>query len=135
MFRAVFRCARRLNASGRPVVTDPKRRILRPSVQKAFRSESWSEHRTLNTCFPNTEQCSGPTLEISQMLLLSFSETSLGPLRSVSLVAQKAPESLKNVMFGARRYFGGAAVLLRPCQGASGRPPGLPNHAKLPQIW
>ena len=30
--------------------------------RRAFRSEHWSEHRTLNTCLPNTEQCSGPTL-------------------------------------------------------------------------
>ena len=36
--------------------------VFARSLQTAFRSEHWSEHRTLNTCFPNTEQCSGPTL-------------------------------------------------------------------------
>ena len=36
--------------------------VFARSVQTAFRSEHWPEHRTLNTCFPNTEQCSEPTL-------------------------------------------------------------------------
>ena len=46
--------------------------------------------------------------------LLGLSEASLGPLRSVSWAAQKAPETLENVMFGLPDRFGRAAALPAP---------------------
>ena len=41
-----------------------------------------SEHRTLNTCFPNTEQCSGPTLFQSEGRDLSARPTRAQPTKA-----------------------------------------------------
>ena len=84
MFRPVFRSERPSEHSGRarrhrsqngggafgaaPIFGRVKK--CSPEVfTRALRSDHRSEHRTLNACFPNTEQCSGPTLQRTMLEL------------------------------------------------------------------
>ena len=68
------------------------------AFRRAFRSEHWSEHRTLNTCFPITEQCSEPTL----VLLIDFAR----PDQDQGLCAPIRPSTLiRDVLVGAETLY------------------------------
>ena len=70
--------------------------------------------------------------------LLGLSEASLGPLRSVSWAAQKAPETLKNAVFELPDRSGRAAALPGPRREVPGAE-NHPNHgmisARVGMIW
>ena len=71
-------------------------------------------------------------------LLLGSSEASLGLLRSVAQAAQKAPETLENVVFELPDGSGSAAALPGPRQEVLGAE-NHPNHgmisARVGMIW